>query len=73
MSDLEPVPQRPTCPICATEGDVQREGGRWVCFHCWTVFTGEQGEWERSREQRKAYRYLDQWRQTVAAAKEEVA
>lgn len=45
----------PTCPICATNDQVRRERGRYVCFTCWTVFTGEQDEWARARDQREKY------------------
>lgn len=49
----------PTCPLCATNGEIERHAGHWLCFMCWTVFTGSQDEWNRMREQRenRARRY----------------
>lgn len=54
MTYRDEVPKVPTCPVCATRERVQRERDRWLCGGCWTVFTGSQDEWERSRVMREA-------------------
>lgn len=52
MTDRDPIPS-PTCPLCATRDRVQRDRHRWLCCACWTVFTGSQDEWERTRHMRE--------------------
>lgn len=54
MTDRDPTPLAPTCPVCSKRDRVQRERDRWLCGACWTVFTGSQDEWERSRPMREA-------------------
>lgn len=43
----------PTCPLCATNDQIQRHAGAWLCFACWTVFSGSQGEWARWAKNRE--------------------
>lgn len=52
MTDRDPIPLAPTCPVCATREKVARERGKWLCGKCWTLFTGSQDEWERCRGMR---------------------
>ena len=57
MTDRDPTPLAPTCPVCASRDRVAREKSHWLCGGCWTLFTGSQEEWERTRgmrEQRNA-------------------
>lgn len=65
MTDFDLAPPRPSCPVCTTRDDVTREGGRWLCGHCWTVFTGGQPEWDRTRDMREVWQKLDEWRQAL--------
>lgn len=65
MTDLDPAPAIPSCPVCVTREQVERVNGRWLCGLCWTVFTGGQGEWDRTRDLREAWRKLDAWRQAL--------
>lgn len=60
----------PTCPVCGDREKVQREKGRWLCGGCWTLFTGGQDEWERSRAQRERRASAYQWIRDRADAKE---
>lgn len=55
MSDRDPIPMAPTCPVCAKRDRVQRSGRRWLCGGCWTLFSGGQDEWERTRDMREHY------------------
>lgn len=62
MSERDPAPHAPTCPLCGSHERVIREKDRWLCGGCWTLFTGGQGEWESEREHRErrasAYRWI---------------
>lgn len=53
MTDREPTPLAPTCPVCASRENVERQRPfGWLCGTCWTVFSGAQGEWEKNRDRR---------------------
>lgn len=55
MTRFDP-PRRPSCPVCSSPDGVDRAGPqKWVCTGCWTLFTGEQGEWEQARRLREIY------------------
>lgn len=53
---------RPTCPVCRSRDDVDRDGNPaierpWYCGRCGTVFAGTDEEWRRftrARRQRDA-------------------
>lgn len=53
MTDRDPTPHKPTCPLCGDNARVERERDRWLCVACWTVFMGSQDEWNRMREARE--------------------
>jgi hypothetical protein len=57
----------PTCPVCRRQ-DAEPHKSRWICgAPCWTVFTGSQLEWERTRDLREHHEAQERWR----AAREE--
>lgn len=55
MSERDVVNHAPTCPVCSSREDVKRQHPHWLCGGCWTVFTGSQDEWERTRDMRDAW------------------
>lgn len=56
MTDRDPIPLAPTCPVCISRERVERQKpARWLCSTCWTLFTGSQGEWESFRYMRELY------------------
>lgn len=53
MTDRDPITPDPTCPLCASNSDVERHRHGYLCGACWTVFTGSPDEWSRMREVRE--------------------
>lgn len=51
----EPTRLAPTCPVCASRDKVERQHPHWHCVGCNTLFTGAQGEWERTHAMRELY------------------
>lgn len=59
MTYRDDPPEAPTCPLCASNDEVQRDTIRghhiWLCGHCWTAFSGGTDEWEQWRNRRDMY------------------
>lgn len=51
MTDRDPVPTIPDCPVCESAQHVIRHHnehqGRWLCHGCMLLFDGTSGEWVR--------------------------
>lgn len=68
MTDRDPVPSAPTCPVCSSHEKVERDRLKgWLCGGCWTVFSGGQDEWDRTRYMREHYAKQDSARQRQEA------
>lgn len=51
-------PVKPSCPVCTTNDEVTFDRGQWLCGTCWTLFSGDPSEWDRTKPTREFYKKL---------------